>query len=423
MDNTRLFNALRNVSTPTFQSRIPALDSYNIQNIAQQITSGEFTPEYNEFLSKLIDRIGLTLFRDNMLHNRLAKYRVGSMEYGRYIQELAFNIVKGQDFVPPNNKAGYPSGTNDPFTMSVPDVKQLMYEVNSRRMYQTTINQDLIKRAFTDPAGLSSLISAIISQLSKSAEIDDWVSTKELFNKFINSDGSKQLSLKDTQTIEVAGVDTADNAKSTITTIKQVVSDMGFPRDCYNEAGILQMSRPEDLVLFIRQDALNFIDTNVLAFAFNRRDLSFTPNDAEGAVDIEPMDDFGGLQWHNGKGTDSSDGTGFGGGAELYFGYDNVTGAVDTSKTYTSKTGVGGDNDQLSQAPIVGDRGYQDPNKDVIAVLLDKRKLMIVNNNLRQEQIWNPRGLYTNMFLHNWNLFAMSGALNGVVFKTSSASV
>lgn len=389
VNDVSLFNAIREASSSSFQARIPKVDANNINTIKQQLLNTAFQPEYNEWLSNLINRIGLTLFVDNMLYNRLAKYKMSEMTFGQYVQEISVQVVKGSDYNMPDNL-----GTLDPFNVRNPDVKQLMYELNSKRMYRVTINQDLARRAFTNEGGLSSLISMIVSQLVKGAEIDDWLSTKELFNQFIN-DSANKLPKKPAQTVTVAGIATKDDAIATITTISQTAMDMTFPRSNYNEIGLTQMLNPTDLTMFIRQEALQYIDKNVLAFAFNRGDLNFTPNDSDGFMTIEPMDDFGGLYPVDADGN------------KLFPIYD-----ADGQTTGTYAATAGG-------TTAVDVANWVDPNAKVIAVLCDRRRLMIVNNNLRQEQIWNPRGLYTNMFLHNWNLFAMSGARNACIFQTA----
>lgn len=390
VNDISLFNAIRNVSSLNFQSRIPKADAISINTLKQQMLNSAFQPEYNEWLKNLIDRIGLTLFRDNKLTNRLARFRMSEMEYGMYVQEISMQVISGADYNMPDN-----GGTLDPFKVSNPDVKQLMYQLNSKRIYPVTINQDLVRRAFTNEGGLSTLIPLIMSNLIKGSDLDDWYSCKELFNQFIQGT-SNVLPKNPEQVVTVAGYDNEANAKSTITTIKQTATDMGFPRGKYNEAGIIQMVEPLDLCLFIRQEAVNYLDTNVLAFAFNRGDLNFTPNDSNGFMEMELMDDFGGVY-----AVDSS-------GNKLFPIY-NADGS--TTNKYSATEG--------GTTPVTVDK-FVDPNADVLAVLIDKRRLMIINNNLRQEQIWNPSGLYTNMFLHNWNLFAMSGALNGVIFKVQT---
>lgn len=384
LSNLELINAVRQYNA-TFEGRIPKADATNIKNIQEVIIDDGNL--YNEFLSTLIDRIGKTLFRDSLIRNRLAWTYTDSVEYGRFIQEIGVQLLKGYDYEMPDNGESL-----DPFNVLKPDVIQAVYQTNSRRVYQVTINVDLVKRAFTSSTGVDSLISSIVSQLVKSADIDRWLSIKETFHLFITG-GSKNpnIAMLPTQKVQVAGYDTKDNAVATITKISEVMTDMGFPRNIYNECGLTHMLNPSDLVLFIRQEALNYIDKNVLAFAFNKGNLSF----GDGSIKIEPMDDFGGIYT-----TDSVD--------------TKVSPTYSTDgKTDGMVTGFGG-----GVTPETAK--YGDPHANVVAVLCDKRRLMVVNNNMRQEVIWNPKGLYTNYFQHDWNTFTQSAMCNAVVFYTGS---
>lgn len=401
ISSEQLYNAVRGGCSPNFVNRMPKADATNIKEIGEMLTSANYTAEYNEWLDNLVNRIGLTLYRESNAHNKLSWCYMDSMEYGAFIQEIGVRLIQAEDYPEQDGT------TLDPFVKRNPDVESLMYQFNSKRMYPVTVYREQVRRAFIDVNGVDSLISMIVATLTKSSEVDRFISIKQVLHQSIESaygeatnlgikmkeqqlltaeyDGSPTLnaSLNSFMDFNYPMDTTVDGLTNWITNVAIIVSDMAYPRDNYNEAGITHMCEPSDLVLFIRQDLLNLIDKKVLAYAFNRENLTLGGL----GVRIEPLDNFGIKEQTKKDGTPT---------VPTY------------SETDGSVTGFNpADVPQLEKEFDV----------KVGAILMDKRRLMVVNNLLRMESIWNPRGLYTNYFLHDWNMFAQSGMLNCVVIE------
>ena len=77
LDNVKVFNTVRNAMSQAFRDRIPEATIENIGEVGTMITSGEFQPEFNQWLHALVNRIGMVLFTDYTLENPLAKYIYG----------------------------------------------------------------------------------------------------------------------------------------------------------------------------------------------------------------------------------------------------------------------------------------------------------------------------------------------------------
>ena len=383
--NAQLFNAVRDGMNASFKARIPYMDAKNQNEIGMYITSDGFKTEFNEWLTELVNRIGLVLIHETRIRNRLGWLIYGTMEFGDAIEELMSNIVKGEDY-----QAGVEGNSIDPFVINNPDVKAVYHRVNSRRMYRVTIYPDRAKRAFLNEYGLQQLLEYIVSQLTQSAQLDDWLSIKNIMNDFINKD--TPLPKKPSQLLTVKPVVDEQSGKDFVTAVKNLLSDMSFPRADYNQYGMMDMVNADDLVLFVRSDKANYIDVNVLSSAFNRGDLNLTGKGSEGYLNIEYVDNFGGLYP-----VDAS-------GAQLYPIYNQQTGK--TTDTYAATEGG---------TESVDVANWVDPNKNVIALACQRRFFIITRQLERMESIWNPVGLYNNYIYHQWSQYGYTPFKNAVV--------
>lgn len=384
ISNADIFNSIRSGLSSTFQARIPEMDARNMAEIGGMITSSDFTADFNDWLTAAINRIGLVLIRDNNIKNRLSRFVYGTMEFGDAIEELMVDIIKGEDYQP-----GTEGNSIDPFRITNPDVKAIYHKVNSRRKYRITTYPDRAKKAFLSEGGLQRLITQMVSQLFQAGELDDWLSTKEVFNEFLNSE---KYPVNEDSIVTVEAISSEDTAKKFINTVKDVVTSMTYPTNAYNYMGITKMIDPSNLTIFIRADLLNYIDVNVLSSAFNRSDLNFTPNDSNGFMKMVAMDDFGGKY-----AVDES-------GNKLYPVYNVFGKQIGYSATEGGST-------------LVTPAKFVDPNEDVLAIIAEDQFLLITRQLERAESIWNPEGLYWNNFLHRWSQYGYSGFMNAIVIK------
>ena len=69
-----------------------------------------------------------------------------------------------------------------------------------------------------------------------------------------------------------------------------------------------------------------------------------------------------------------------------------------------------------AQVIVVDDFGGME---NTLALLVDKEWFMIYDTLRTVESIRNPKGLFTNYFLHVWQLQAVSKFRNAIAFKTA----
>lgn len=390
--NAEIFNSIRATLSGSFQERIPQMDAQNMKSIGMMITSSNFTAEFNEWLNEAVNRIGLVLIRDNTIKNRLSRFVYGTMEFGDAIEELAVNLIKGEDYQP-----GTEGNSIDPFRISNPDVEVTYHKVNSRRKYRITTYPDRAKKAFLAEGGLMRLINQIVKQLFDAGELDDWYCTKEIFNSYINTpvDGAINSPYK----LEVSEPVDEATGKAFVLAVKNVVTEMTYPTGKFNLMNLTKMVDPSNLTIFIRANLLNNIDVNVLASAFNRSDLNFTPNDSQGFMKMIAMDDFGGMT------------NAVAANLPTYDQYGKMVGYSTTGGVLTPTT-------TLQESPI----SLSDPNADVLAIIAEDQFPLITRQLERSESIWNPEGLYWNNFLHRWSQYGYSGNMNAVIIKKKATA-
>lgn len=383
--NAQIYNAIYDKMKPEFQARLPMMDAKTQETIGMYMTSSGFKQEFNDWLTELVNRIGLVLLHETQIRNRLGWMVYGTMEFGDAIEELTSQIVHGEDYQP-----GIDGSSVDPFKITNPDVKAVYHRVNSRRMYRVTIYPDRAKRAFTNEYGLQQLLEYIVSQLTQSAQLDDWLSMKNIMNDFITKDTPMPKQPK--QTLKIKPVTDEASGKSFVNSVKNLLSDMSFPTADYNQYGILDMVNADDLILFVRSDKANFIDVNVLSSAFNSGDLNLSGKGSDGVLRIEYVDNFGGLYPVDASGN------------KLYPIYEPVTGK--TTGTYAA---TAGGTEPVDVAKWV------DPNEKVIGLACQKRFFLITRQLERMEYIWNPVGLYNNYIFHQWSQYGYTPFKNAVI--------
>lgn len=280
--NETIFNAVRAAMENDFTDRIPEANRLNMQQIGTAISAGSFKTFVNEWFDTLINRIGMTLFYDYTLENRLARYIYGRMDFGDAIQEIATDIVKGAEM-----NYGEDGKSIDPFVITSPEVKAMYHRINKPIQYCTTVKRDLLNRAFLNSGGLGRLIGMFVNKLYSSANYDTWLLTLSAMAYYINdSMAAEGYPLLDTQKVAVQDVVDAETAREFVLKVKNVVTSMNFPNASFNPMKLHKTLSNRDLVLFIRADILNVISVDLLSSAFHAENLNMN-------VRIEPMNGFG----------------------------------------------------------------------------------------------------------------------------------
>ena len=97
-NGVKTFNFLRNNSTEAFVNVVPSATDDNIQTISGILFNDAYQPMLNEFVTNLINRIGLTIIRNKTFSNPLSILRKGSMPLGTDIQDLYENPAEAEQY-------------------------------------------------------------------------------------------------------------------------------------------------------------------------------------------------------------------------------------------------------------------------------------------------------------------------------------
>lgn len=61
--------------------------------------------------------------------------------------------------------------------------------------------------------------------------------------------------------------------------------------------------------------------------------------------------------------------------------------------------------------------------ENVVCCIVDKNWFMVYDNHFSTEQIYNPQGLYHNLFLHHWQTLSVSPFSNAVIFVSQTPTI
>lgn len=378
--------------------RIPENDYDLFKNTVQGMTADQLAANglINEFIAGMLNTIGRYYIMETGIHSRFGRFFRDSMEFGRFVAIAAVSPAVGIDYV-----GEMEADTFDQFNPHLgqkPDIKAFYYQLNERRRYAVFINYMDFKQAFNDATwGFETFIMKTINSAMEGRNIDIDNFVKETFNDVINGSPNIKLSLKATQKYTIPGFDSLDNATQSLKSIQDVASNMiNNPSPDFNEANLIQMQRRDNLILFIRQEAINGLNTLSMPFSLNASKLVFDPAGLDTSIEVFSMPDFGGITPQNSAN------------AQIYPKYNGI-GQWDGTYVTTSGGSTAATFDH-----------WADPNANVLAVLCDKERLMVINNKLFSRQTMNDATGNAVYHLHDWNLFTQNQFRNFAVFTKAA---
>ena len=354
-----ILNAIRNSASANYRGYVPPANpsQNNVREIGAVIM--QYPALQNEFLTALINRIGLVLITSKMYDNPIAMFKRGMLEFGESIEEIFVNIAKPFQFDPA-------VAESQVFKREIPDVRAAFHFLNYQKFYKVTISNEQLRQAFLSWDGVTDLIAKIVDSMYTGAAYDEFLTMKYLLAKHILNGQMYPVSISAVQ---------AANMKAIAGTVKRISNRIEFPSTDYNLTGVLNHTKKDEQYLIVNSDFDALMDVEVLAAAFNMDKAEFLGHrvmiDSFGALDTARLD-------------------------ELFTG----------DPGYTTPTG-----DQLAALDAVG------------AVLVDKDWFMIFDNLQNFTEQYNGQGLYWNYWYHVWKTFSVSPFANAVVFVPGTPSI
>lgn len=249
-----IVNAIRNSASDSFKNYVPLANAENVAQIGQGLLINQAVQ--NEFITALVDRIGLVVVRAMSLQNPLKKFKKGAMPQGRTIEEIFVDITKAKKYDPEDAETTV-------FKREIPNVKVLFHERNRQDRYDQTIQDDSLKSAFVSWTAFDGFIAGIINAIYNSAEVDEYNYMKLLIDNYY----SKGLF----HIVPVTKPNTETAAREFVKKVRATATKMTLPmgsRD-FNSLAVMTKTDPSQLHLFIDADLNAEVDVDVLAKAFN----------------------------------------------------------------------------------------------------------------------------------------------------------
>lgn len=257
LDNVTFTKALVSATSQEFKDRIGDVTKANMHKIGDIIS--DYPTAKNEFVNVLTNQVAKQRFFSKAYENPYKLFKKGMLPYGKSIESIFVDIVKGKDRTRQTNATNLASdllGRVDPI------VKVEYYTENKQMQYQATISDEELKGAFRAENGLSEMTSRILQSPLNSAEYDDFLLVKHALAHVKGAEVKLGKTAYDKLTLQ-------QKAQSIVTAIKSYILKMGFLSNQYNGQGVMTYSKPQDLVCFVPTDLLAVMDVQLLAQAFN----------------------------------------------------------------------------------------------------------------------------------------------------------
>lgn len=358
-NSVEILNTLRANASPNYQDMIPyaegSLDS--VREIGAIIM--QYPALQNEFLSALVNRIGMVLVTSKLYRNPWAFMKQGMLEFGETIEEIFVNIAKPFEFNQERSETTI-------FKREIPDVRAAFHVMNYTKFYKATISNDQLRQAFLSWNGITDLIARIVDAMYTGANYDEFITMKYLLAKHLIA-GNIYANQIDTVSTE--------NMKSIVATIKGVSNSLEFLSNKYNYNGVETYTTKSDQYILVNAKFDATMDVEVLASAFNMDKAEFMGRRVL-------VDSFGNLD--NAR-------------LKLLF-------AEDPNYTEISED----DLQALDNIP---------------AIMVDRYFFMIFDNFYNFTEQYNGEGLYWNYWYHTWKTFSISPFHNAVAFVPGEPTI
>lgn len=269
-------------------------------------------------------------------------------------------------------------GSVDPFIIRKPKQTERFYRQNFDYQNFITIQDYELKQIFLSDTGVFDLLSGIMQNLDNGYVVQNYLNKLEALHSGI-SDSTDPL--QTTQKITMSGWGTSPTDAQTrefLIDIKNVLSSIKVKpyTSAFNQMKFGFRENVDDLVLLIKPETINYINTNLLTTAYHNENLKLDTK----VVEVE---NFGGITYTK-----------------------TISGVETTMKPVYNQIGecVG-----FNASGSIEDDYYQieelnivDPHEDIIAILCNREIVFSsIQNPYVIKQIENPRGEYINYFANS----------------------
>ncbi len=286
MSGAKLFNFVRQNASGNFKEVVPEATDSNISDISNILFNDAYQPLLNEFVTNLINRIGLTIVRNKSFDNPLAILKKGSTPLGTDIQDIYENPADAEQYAISNGEMA------KLLTITDPDTKVAYYRRNRKDMYTKTIAREALQGAFVSWNKFENYIGAITQSLYSGNYIDEFEYTKGLVV------GAYENNKAIIET--VSAVTSGATATAFVKKCRKLYKKMSFPSTDYNAYSkmtgdakkVKTWTDPSRVVVLVTSDVMQETDVEVLAKAFNMNETDFLGR----VIEVDKFDEDGKIQ-------------------------------------------------------------------------------------------------------------------------------
>ena len=258
-----VFNAVRSSSTKTFQEIVPRATNDNIQDLSNILFNDQYTPQLNEFVNNLINRIALTIIRNKSFNNPLSVFKKGSVPLGTDIQDIYENPANAEKYEYTDTAMA------KLLTITDPDTHVAYYRRNRQDLFTKTISREGLQGAFVSWDDFENYIAGITTSLYSGNYIKEFDLTKALI------DGAYDSGKVVVETVTAITDETS--AKEFVKKARSLYLKMSLPSTKYNayskfsgaKGTITTWTESDRIVVITTADVMSQVDVEVLASAFN----------------------------------------------------------------------------------------------------------------------------------------------------------
>ena len=269
INNRDLLNSIRASQSLEYQQLIPVATSLTGEELAMAILE-DYPTAKNAFINTLTNRIGKDMFFNKVYENPYKVFHRGLLPYGKNIQQLFVEMAEKKGFN--EHFAGSDSNEGDLIKAVAPIVDVLFVEQNIQYKFKTSISHEQLRGAFNSEYGLNELLNGIVDSLYSSVNYHEFMDMKRILTHdgvAANGNNMEEGLVQQIGNNADMIVQCGNTVNDVAVAIKTWCNKLQFPSNKYNLAGVVNWTRPEDMVVFVTPELKAQLDVNVLAMAFN----------------------------------------------------------------------------------------------------------------------------------------------------------
>ncbi len=254
VNNATILDQIWLKGTNDYQQRVPKATQAGVTATMKAIYADRAI--YNQFVDAFVNRIGRTIVHQRRWENPLALFKIGKLEFGDSIQEVANELIKAK---------GYELDAQTLLQVNRPESKVFYHNVNREDKYPITINDVELKKAFLNEYGLNNYINSILEVPFTSDNYDEYQIMVNLIAEYeANTSGFFKVQVSD-----VVSDATGAASKTLLKLIRGYVGKLKFLSSMYNRAGVPNHTPADDLILITTPEVKASMDVDALATLFH----------------------------------------------------------------------------------------------------------------------------------------------------------